>query len=205
MMTPVHPTDRRTVVRPRSLGAPVHPPTRPPRCDIKFLRWPHEEAERPQFLKNRIPVLWIVESNFEPPRCIDPLEDWVRPPLHQRDVDARVASLTQRARSEQVPVITADNVLHTREFRLPLADSEAVIMTALVENFQRVVPRKQLAECGWGNAAQEHRNALDLRILRLRRRLAPLKLEIVTVWGRGYMLERDDRSSRERSGSHGPE
>ena len=113
----------------------------------------------------------------------------MRPPLHQRDVDARVACLTRRARSEQVPTISPDNVLYTRDSRLPLADSEAVIMTALVENFQKVVPRKTLAECGWGTNSQEHRNALDLRILRLRRRIAPLKLEIVTVWGRGYMLE----------------
>jgi DNA-binding response OmpR family regulator len=159
------------------------------RRDIRFLRWPHEEAKRPQFIQERIPVLWVVESSFEPPTCVDPLEDWVRPPLRQQDVDARVACLAQRARSEQVPVISADNVLYTRDLRLPLADSEAVIMTALVENFQQVVPRKKLAECGWGKASQEHRNALDLRILRLRRRIAPLKLEIVTVWGRGYMLE----------------
>lgn len=70
-----------------------------------------------------------------------------------------------------------------------MADSEATIMTALVESFQNVVPRKKLVECGWGKASPEHRNALDLRILRLRRRIAPLNLEIVTVWGRGYMLE----------------
>lgn len=159
------------------------------RHHIKFLRWPHQEAERSQLIQDRTPVLWIVESNVEPPECVDPLEDWVRPPLQQRDVDARVACLSQRARSEQVPVVNADNVLCTRECRLPLADSEAIIMTALVENFQKVVPRKKLAECGWGSASMEHRNALDLRILRLRRRIAPLKLEIVTVWGRGYMLE----------------
>jgi two-component system, OmpR family, response regulator len=156
---------------------------------IKFLRWPHERSARPHLIKKRIPVLWIVESTFEPPECVDPLEDWVRPPLHQRDVHARVACLTQRARKERVPTITTDNVLCSRDMRLPLADSEATIMTALVENFQKVVPRKKLVECGWGTASPEHRNALDLRILRLRRRIAPLNLEIVTVWGRGYMLE----------------
>ncbi len=189
-MTSVHSEHRKAaVVKSRSLRAPVVPQKRLLRRGIKFLRWPHEKAERPQFIEDRIPVLWIVESNFEPPECVDPLEDWVRPPLHQRDVDARVACLAQRARGERVPVISPDNVLYTRELRLPLADSEAVIMNALVENFEKVVPRKQLAECGWGKASQEHRNALDLRILRLRRRIAPLKLEIVTVWGRGYMLE----------------
>jgi hypothetical protein len=176
-------------VKTRSPSAPVAPRKRSLRRGIKFLRWPHEQSRRPQFIQDRVPVLWVVESTFTPPECVDPLEDWVRPPLAQRDVDARVASLIERARNEKVPVISADNVLYTREFRLPLADSEAVIMSALVKNFQKVVPRKQLVEYGWGKVSEEFRNALDLRILRLRRRIAPLRLEIVTVWGRGYMLE----------------
>lgn len=62
-------------------------------------------------------------------------------------------------------------------------------MASLVENFQRVVPRMALVERGWGKASDQYRNALDLRILRLRRRITPLALEIKTVWGRGYMLE----------------
>lgn len=180
--------------RDRSTERPSRPASRrsrrrSPHGDIKFLRWPYEQEERPQFIDERVPVLWVVESNCDAPECLDPLEDWVRPPLRQQDVDARCSALAQRARSEQVPAITQDNVLCTRESRLPLADSESVIMSELVENFQKVVPRGKLAECGWGEASQEHRNALDLRILRLRRRIEPLKLEIVTVWGRGYMLE----------------
>src|SRR5439155_10835140 len=137
----------------------------------------------------RIPILWIVESTYAPPDSLDPLEDWVRLPMPQQDIDARIACLVQRARDEVVPVIGPDNVLSTRDARLPLADSEAAIMAALVENFQRVVPRKALVKCGWGNVSDRYRNALDLRILRLRRRIAPLGLEIKTVWGRGYMLE----------------
>lgn len=168
---------------------PRHGTERASRHGIRFLRWPHEGPKREPLLQNRIPILWVVESAYPPPECLDPLEDWVRLPLAQDDIDARVACLAQRARNEMTPVIGPDNVLYTRQGRLPLADSEAVIMTALVENFQRLVPRKELVECGWGKASDEYRNALDLRILRLRRRIAPLGLEIKTVWGRGYMLE----------------
>jgi two-component system, OmpR family, response regulator len=162
---------------------------RPVRRGVKFLRWPHEEEKRFDFLQQRIPILWIVESTYAPPESLDPLEDWVRLPMPQQDIDARIACLVRRARDEMVPVIGPDNVLCTRDARLPLADSEAAIMAALVANFQRVVPRKALVECGWGNVSDRYRNALDLRILRLRRRIAPLGLEIKTVWGRGYMLE----------------
>lgn len=163
--------------------------SRQPRRGVRFLRWPHEEEKRYQFIELRIPVLWIVESTYAPPEWIDPLEDWIRLPMASQDIDARIACIAQRARDEIVPVIRPDNVLCTRDARLPLADSEAAIMASLVENFQRVVPRMALVERGWGKASDQYRNALDLRILRLRRRITPLALEIKTVWGRGYMLE----------------
>lgn len=180
--------------RPTPSATPAKRPSdrrmrRPRKHNIQFLRWPHQSSQRQEFIDNRVPVLWIVESNVEAPECVDPLEDWVRPPLRQRDVDTRVDCLASRARSEQAPTISADNVLYIKDSRLPLADSEAVIMTALVENFQKVVHRRKLAERGWGMASDEHRNALDLRILRLRRRIEPLNLSIVTVWGHGYLLD----------------
>ncbi|MGC4892238.1 helix-turn-helix domain-containing protein [Micromonospora sp. DT31] len=160
-----------------------------PRRGVKFLRWPHEEGKRSDYLAERIPILWVVESAYAPPQKLDPIEDWVRLPMPQADVDARVTCLMHRALNEAVPVIGPDNVLHTRAGRLALADSEAAILAPLAENFQCVVARKALVERGWGQPSDQYRNALDLRILRLRRRIAPLGLEIKTVWGRGYMLE----------------
>ena len=172
-----------------SADAPESRRRRLPRDDIQFLRWPLQYCERDRFLSNRTPVLWVAESNAEAPECTDPLEDWVRPPLKQSDVDARVESLIQRARNEQIPAISPDNVLCTNAARLPLADTEAAIMHVLVDNFQRVASRDQLIERAWGEECDDHRNALDLRILRLRRRIKPVRLAIVTVWGRGYLLE----------------
>lgn len=159
--------------------------------EVAFLRWPCE-ADGPrqrELLTERTPVLWIVESGSEPPACEDPLEDWVRPPLQRADLDARVSCLAYRAKRERAPIITTDNVLVVGDARLPLAESEAAIMSALVADLGSVVPRNRLVESGWGHDSDAHRNALDLRILRLRRRIANLQLEIVTVWGRGYMLE----------------
>jgi DNA-binding winged helix-turn-helix (wHTH) protein len=52
-----------------------------------------------------------------------------------------------------------------------------------------VVHRDALAAAGWPDGAPG-RNALDVHVLRLRRRLAPVGLGIRTVRSRGYLLER---------------
>lgn len=58
----------------------------------------------------------------------------------------------------------------------------------LTAHYQSLVRREQLiAEC-WGGGPPS-RNALDLRMLRLRRRIEPLNLVIRTVWGKGYLLD----------------
>ena len=54
--------------------------------------------------------------------------------------------------------------------------------------FGAVVSRDALSQAGWPEGAPG-RNALDVHVLRLRRRLAPLSLVIRTVRSRGYLLE----------------
>ena len=63
-------------------------------------------------------------------------------------------------------------------------------MVAMLERFAAVVSREALARAGWPDGAPG-RNALDVHMLRLRRRLGPLRLVIRTVRSRGYVLERD--------------
>jgi DNA-binding response OmpR family regulator len=63
-------------------------------------------------------------------------------------------------------------------------------MSALLERMDAVVSREQLARAGWPRGAPG-RNALDVHMLRLRRRIAPIGLAIKTVRSRGYLLEVD--------------
>ena len=68
---------------------------------------------------------------------------------------------------------------------------EARLTAALLERFGAVVSRDALARSGWPGGSPG-RNALDVHVLRLRRRLSPLRLAIRTVRSRGYLLERAD-------------
>jgi DNA-binding response OmpR family regulator len=66
---------------------------------------------------------------------------------------------------------------------------EGRLTAALLDRFGAVVSRDSLARAGWPDGAPG-RNALDVHMLRLRRRVAPLALAIRTVRSRGYLLER---------------
>ena len=75
---------------------------------------------------------------------------------------------------------------------VPLPPVEARLTEALLQRFGAVVSREALARAGWPDGAPG-RNALDVHVLRLRRRLSPLSLAIRTVRSRGYVLEAGDQ------------
>ena len=61
-------------------------------------------------------------------------------------------------------------------------------LSSLLDRFGAVVSRDNLSRTGWPTGAPG-RNALDVHMLRLRRRIGPLGLAIRTVRSRGYLLE----------------
>ena len=128
-----------------------------------------------------------------PPPIADPddLEDWIRTPAADGDLRARVEGLRRRseARTEPCPALDEDGVLRLAERWVSLPPVEARLTAALLERFGAVVSRDSLARAGWP-AGAPGRNALDVHMLRLRRRLSPLALAIRTVRSRGYLLER---------------
>jgi DNA-binding response OmpR family regulator len=58
----------------------------------------------------------------------------------------------------------------------------------MVDRFGAVVTRDVLADRAWPTGVPT-RNALDVHVLRLRRRIAPIGLEIRTVRSRGYLMQ----------------
>jgi DNA-binding response OmpR family regulator len=128
-----------------------------------------------------------------PPIPTDELEDWIRLPADDLDLRVRVEALRRRTDSDAgaVPVLDDDGVLRLGDRWVSLPPVEARLTHALLERFGAVVSRDALARSGWPGGSPG-RNALDVHVLRLRRRLAPLRLAIRTVRSRGYLLERAD-------------
>jgi DNA-binding response OmpR family regulator len=123
----------------------------------------------------------------------DHREDWIRLPADDVDLRARVEALRLRldTRSPAQPELDDDGVMRMGDRWVALPPVEARIAGALVGRFGAVVSRAMLTTAGWPTGAPG-RNALDVHVLRLRRRLAPLELAIRTVRSRGYLLEKVD-------------
>ena len=141
----------------------------------------------------RTPRLLLVEGGAAAPEIEDCLEDWVRVPAAEDDVRARVAAMGVRAQAHlsTVPNLDGDGVLRFSSGWVSLPPVESRLTNALLERFGSVVSRDALANAGWPDGAPG-RNALDVHVLRLRRRLAPVGLAIRTVRSRGYLLEEAD-------------
>lgn len=158
--------------------------------DVVLVRWPAESDRRRNLQRAGTPRLLLVDADAEPPEPEDCLEDWIRVPASEPDVQVRLACLEVRASAhvEDVPEIDHDGLLRFGGAWVSLPPVEARLTRALVERFGAVVGREALARAGWPESAPG-RNALDVHVLRLRRRLAGVGLSIKTVRSRGYLLE----------------
>lgn len=166
--------------------------------DVKMVRWPTEVTRRSALQRAGRPRLLLVEPKAPPPVVEDHLEDWIRIPADEMDLRARVEALSRRAPAMPVPPpeVDHDGVLRFDGRWVAVPPVEARLVDALIARIDAVVSRDDLARSGWPGGSPG-RNALDVHMLRLRRRIEPLGLQIRTVRSRGYLLESVSDSSQQ--------
>ncbi len=162
--------------------------------DVVLVRWPVEAERRRRLQEDGTPRLLLLEDGQPPPEPDDCLEDWIRVPAEDADVRLRIGGLAARSSCHvsDLPDLDPDGVLRFAASWVSLPPVEARLTRALVDKFGAVVGREALAKAGWPEGAPG-RNALDVHVLRLRRRLGTVGLSIKTVRSRGYLLEAADR------------
>jgi DNA-binding response OmpR family regulator len=170
--------------------------------DVTMLKWPDEQARRSRISEAHEPRLLLVPDGEEPPAVVDCLEDWIRIPATENEVRARVDALAVRSQAHTQngngnghghdeppsPMLDDFGVLRVNGSWVALPPLEARLTEALLERLGAVTSRELLIRAGWPSGAPG-RNALDVHVLRLRRRLQPVGLAIRTVRSRGYLLE----------------
>lgn len=155
-----------------------------------MVRWPAEADRREELESSGLPRLLLVEGRAALPEPVGCLEDWVRLPADESEVEERIRALAGRARrvDSGKPELDGDGVLRFRGRWVAIPPVEQRLCLAFLDRYQVVVGRQTLLRAGWPAGAPD-RNVLDVHILRLRRRLAPVGLAIRTVRSRGYLLE----------------
>jgi two-component system, OmpR family, response regulator len=155
------------------------------------LRWPSDQDRRRQLADLGVPRLLLVDSDASPPVCIDALEDWIRLPSDERDIDARMHGLRARASSRGPagrPELDGNGRLLRGGNWVPLSPTEEQLCTLLIDAFGEVVSDTTLIATVWPRGTGTA-TGLRLQMTRLRRRIADLQLEVRSVRGRGYVLQ----------------
>ena len=158
--------------------------------EVAFVQWPAERERREALQRAKMPRLLLVAEDAPAPDTVDVLEDWLRLPASEHDVHARATTLLARGQQamEAPPTLDDQGILQRADRWVALPPVEARMTAALLDRMGAVVTRDALASAGWPDGSPG-RNAIDVHVLRLRRRIAPLNLAIRTVRSRGYLLE----------------
>ena len=166
--------------------------------EVALVSWPTEADRRDELRAAGDPRLLLVDPGVPPPDVTDCCEDWLRVPCSESELAARLQTLRQRSAVHvgDVPSIDDDGVLRFRGGWTALPPVEARLVAALIDRFGAVVSRQVILKAGWAERPAR-RNALDVHMLRLRRRIAPLGLQVRTVRSRGYLLEEASTAARE--------
>jgi hypothetical protein len=181
--------------RPRSNGR-VAIVAAPDRSAPVVIRWPSDQERRRELADLGVPRLLLVDSDGPPPICADALEDWIRLPSDERDIDARMNALRARASSwapSTRPELDGRGRLLRGTRWVALSPIEEQLCVLLISEFGRVVSDRALMSGAWPEGTGTP-TGLRLQMTRLRRRIADLHLEIRSVRGQGYVLQNQTAS-----------
>jgi len=164
------------------------------RPDVVVLHWPSQADAVAEHVAAGTARLLLVDPDADPPVSVDWLEDWVRLPADERDVAARMLSLTRRLEpAPERPYVDDVGRLFYSGNWTALSPIEARLASVLADHFDTVVEERELGRVGWpsdsGDGSKHKVNALRVHLTRLRRRLAPLGLEVRAVRSQGFILQ----------------
>jgi DNA-binding response OmpR family regulator len=166
-----------------------------------------EVLKRLRARKSQVPVLILtaLDGTSDRVKGLDlGADDYMAKPFELAELEARVRALTRRS-AGTTPVMELGQLTYDQVGRvaqiggqpLDLSARELGLLEFLLTRAGRLVSKDQLVDhlCGWGEEVSH--NAIEVYVHRLRKKLEPGGVRIVTVRGLGYCLEKpQDEQSR---------
>jgi two-component system, OmpR family, response regulator len=169
-------------------------------AEVALLRWPADAARRDELASRGLPRVLLVVDGQRPPLLAHD-EDWVRSPVDERDLWARMQRLSHRhqVRSRR-PVLVDDVVLHHAGATLIVTEGEGEVLRLLLDRFGELVTWGDLRRSLWPDGHGTTKAAIS-RVSRLRLRVEPVGLSIRTIRRRGVVLDADEPPIAGRAGT----
>lgn len=127
-------------------------------------------------------------------------DDYIIKPFDMPELLARIRAHIRRAQSVATTTITYGPLVYDTVDRLarldgepmPLSPRELDILETMLFKLGKVVTKEQLVEklCNWDEELGS--NAIEVYVHRLRKKLQPLGIDLRTVRGLGYLLDKPD-------------
>jgi len=162
-----------------------------------------EVLKRLRARDSRLPVLILtaLDGVNDRVRGLDAgADDYIAKPFDLAEMEARVRALTRRGMAGSPTLLRHGNLSYDQVGRvarlngepLELSAREISLLEVFLQRAGRLVSKDQLVNhvCEWGEEVSE--NAIEVYVHRLRKKLEPGGVKIVTVRGLGYSLEKPD-------------
>jgi two-component system OmpR family response regulator len=160
-----------------------------------------EVLKRLRQRRNAVPVL-ILTVRDTPEDLVAGLDlgadDYLTKPFNLSELEARVRALIRRSNAS-----TASELIHgplrldmagRRLFcsgqPIELSARELAVVELLLLKAGRVVTKQQISEHLYGWEEMSNSNAVEVFVYRLRRKLEPAGVDVRTIRGMGYMIEK---------------
>jgi two-component system OmpR family response regulator len=125
-------------------------------------------------------------------------DDYMAKPFALNELEARVRALTRRGAGGGPTVVRhgslsfdqVGRIAYVNEQVIDLSARELGLLEVLLQRIGRLVSKEQLVDhlCEWGEEVSN--NAIEVYVHRLRKKIEPSGVRIITVRGLGYCLEK---------------